>query len=269
MRTTLSAKSWTRSCIWLTLFLALVFTPLAGAREPNTLSPEEKRLEFRLLFNGKDLAGWKHGGNWIAQDGAIRRHAKGGNLVYRESKVPDDFELRFEWKVAAGSNSGIYYRPTQYEYQILDNAEHRDGRNPRTSAASLYFCMPPSQDTTVKPGTWNTGRVVCKGTVIQHWLNGKKVVDFDYADPRWKDNVKLLQWRGGDLTARGAHLLLQDHGDPVAYRSLRIRSIPEDEELISENIVPQELTAAERDVEREKIKSITERRQKRKNSNNK
>ena len=246
---------------WLTLCLAIGLGPAVGADEPNTLSSEEKEAGFRLLFNGKDLTGWKHGGNWTVKQGEISRQGKGGHLVYQESKVPDDFELRFEWKVAEGSNSGIYYRPTQYEYQILHNAKHPDGRNPRTSAASLYFCMPPSKDTTVEPGTWNTGRVVCKGTVIQHWLNGDKVVDFDYADPRWKDNVELLNWRGGDLTARGAHLMLQDHGDPVSYRSMRIRSIPEGEELVSENITPQELTAEQREVEREKIKAIMQRRQ--------
>ena len=87
--------------------------------------------------------------------------------------------------------------------------------NPRTSAASLYFCMAPSHDATKPPMQWNTGRVVCKGTVIQHWLNGKKVIDFDYKDEQFAFNVDLLKKRGGDLAARGANLSLQDHGDPV------------------------------------------------------
>ena len=71
--------------------------------------------------------------------------------------------------------------------------------NARTSAASLYFCMQPSHDATKPVGEWNTGRVICKGTVVQHWLNGKKVVGFDYEDPRWAFNVDLLKKRGGDL----------------------------------------------------------------------
>ncbi len=132
-----------------------------------------------------------------------RRTGKGGSLVYPLKPIPDDFELRFEWKVAPGSNSGVYYRPTQYEFQILDNQKHADGKNPRTSAASLYFCMPPSHDATRPVGQWNTARVVCKGTVIQHWLNGEKVIDFDYTDPKYAEQVKLLKLRGGDLTARG------------------------------------------------------------------
>jgi hypothetical protein len=174
--------------------------------------------------------------------------------------VPNDFELRFEWKVAPGSNSGVYYRPGQYEYQILDNSKHADGRNPRTSAASVYFCMAPSRDATAKPGLWNTARIVCKGTVIQHWLNGEKVVDFDYTNTMWKDNVALLQQRGGDLKARGANLQLQDHGDPVWYRSIRLRAIAEDEQLVSENIAPEKLTAEVLAAERKKLQGIVNRR---------
>ncbi|MEM0897334.1 MAG: family 16 glycoside hydrolase, partial [Verrucomicrobiota bacterium] len=140
--------------------------------------------EFRSLFNGQNFDGWKNSGNWvIADDGSIFREKKGGGLVYTAEKVPDDFELRFEWKVGEKSNSGIYYRPSQYEYQILDNGTHNDGKNPRTSAASLYFCIQPSEDATKPVGEWNTGKVICKGTIVQHWLNGKKVIHFDYADP--------------------------------------------------------------------------------------
>jgi len=233
-----------------------------GAAPPNTLTDKEKELGFQLLFDGHDLDGWQHGGNWKVEAGAITRTGRGGSLVYQEKKVPDDFELRFEWKVGPGSNSGLYYRPTQYEYQILDNAKHRDGQNPRTSAASLYFCMAPAQDTTVQPERWNTGRVVGKGTVIQHWLNGQKVIDFDYADPRWRDNVEMLRQRGGQLEARGANLSLQDHGDPVWYRSIRLRAIPASEPLVSGNIKPQPLTPEQLEAERKKLQGIIQRRQK-------
>lgn len=234
--------------------------PMLLAAEPNTLSTEEEQLGFQLLFNGKNLDGWKQSGNWTVKQGEITRTGRGGNLVFAKSKVPDDFELRFQWKVAPGSNSGIYYRPGQYEYQILDNKKHADGRNPRTSAASLYFCMAPSRDVTVKPGAWNSGRILCKGTVIQHWLNGQKVVDFDYTNSRWKDDVELLRLRGGDVNARGGDLFLQDHGDPVWYRSLRWRKVPADEKLVSENITPQELTPEVRAAEQKKLKGILERR---------
>ncbi|MBG87347.1 MAG: glycosyl hydrolase [Verrucomicrobiales bacterium] len=227
------------------------------------LSANAGEKGFKKLFNGKDLSGWRHGGNWeVLEDGSISRKGKGGSLVYTAAKVPDNFELRFEWKVSPGSNSGIYYRPTQYEYQILDNGKHVDGGNPRTSAASLYFCMAPSHDATKKPGEWNTGRVVCQGTVIQHWLNGKKVIDFDYTDKQFAWNVDLLRKRGGDLTARGANLSLQDHGDPVWYRNIRWRVIRGSEDIGHKTVQPVKIAPGVLEKEAAKLKGILERRAK-------
>ena len=216
---------------------------------------------FDSLFDGTNLDGWKHSGNWIVDDGVITRTGKGGSLVYVDKKIPDNFELRFEWKVAKGSNSGVYYRPGQYEYQILDNSVHADGRNPRTSAASLYFCMQPSEDATNPVGEWNEGRVVCKGTVIQHWLNGKKVIDFDYTDAQWEFNVTMLKHRGAELSNRGANLSLQDHGDPVWYRNIRLRSIPDDEDIQHTAVVPAEISADILKKEKEKLDGILKRRE--------
>ncbi|MFG0264867.1 MAG: DUF1080 domain-containing protein [Rhodopirellula sp. JB055] len=191
----------------------------------------EGHQDFVELSDGKSFAGWEHGGNWRIEDGAFFRAAGGGPLTYKRSPVPDDFELRFEWKVSKGCNSGVYYRPGQVEYQVLDNVGSPYGENPRQAAASLFFCMAPSKDATLPVGEWNRGRVVCKGTVIQHWLNGQKVLDFDYTDPKWAEMVELLAIRGGDLTGRGGELWLQDHGQPVWYRNLRWREIPDDELL--------------------------------------
>ena len=216
--------------------------------------------EFETLFDGKNLEGWQHKGNWKIEDGVITREGRGGSLVYTAKKVPDDFELVFEWKVAEGSNSGVYYRPTQYEYQILDNGKHPDGKNPRTSAASLYFCMPPSHDNTKKPGDWNKGRIICKGTVIQHWLNGEKVVGFDYTDPKYAAEVKMLRQRGGNLDARGANLSLQDHGDPVWYRNIKMRELGPDDQLDRTSVTPQELTPEQKAAEKAKLEGIIERR---------
>src|SRR5215212_4075573 len=146
------------------LLLLCATTPFLFAGEnPNALTAEEMKAGFELVFNGTDLKGFEHKNNWVVENGAIARKDKGGSLTYKAKKVPDDFELRFEWKVAKGSNSGVYYRPGQYEYQVLDNKVHADGKNPRTSAASLYFCMAPSKDATKPVGEWNTGRIVCKG----------------------------------------------------------------------------------------------------------
>ena len=228
----------------------------------NTLSDSEREAGFKVLFNGKDLTGWKHSGNWVVEDGVIARAGKGGSLVFETFKVPDDFELQFQWRVAKGSNSGVYYRPGQYEYQILHNQIHVDGKNPRTSAASLYFCMAPSHDATNAPMKWNTGRIVCKGTVIQHWLNGKKVIDFDYTDRQFAFNVDLLKKRGGDLAARGAYLSLQDHGDPVWYRGIKLRVIPADESIKHKTVLPAKISKEVLEAEAKKLQSIIERRMK-------
>lgn len=209
--------------------LALVlFVFAAGSLQaaPNTLTPEEKAAGFKLIFNGGNLSGWSvPGNNWEARDGAITRTGKGGGIDYSVEPVPDDFELHFEWKISPGGNSGVYYRPGQYEYQVLDNQRHRDGRDPRTNAASLYYAFAPSKDATKPVGEWNTGRIVAHGTKVEHWLNGEKVVDIDYTDPALQDLVERLRKRGGDVNDRGRYLHLQDHGDPVWYRSLRMRAI--------------------------------------------
>lgn len=199
---------------------------------------------FEPLLNGKDFAGWEQKGNWIYEDGAITRKGAGGGLTYKKATIPDDFELRFEWKVAKGSNSGVYYRPGQYEYQILDNQVHADGKNPRTSAASLYFCMAPSKDATKPVGEWNAGAIVCQGSIIQHWLNGVRVIDFDYKNPKWTAEVELLRLRGADLSKRGAYLNLQDHGDPVWYRNILLRPISKDEKIDHQPTTPMAIPEA-------------------------
>jgi hypothetical protein len=239
--------------------LSLNLTVIASASAAD-LSDEERDAGFELLFDGETFEGWEQSGNWTIEDGVIHRAEGGGSLTYKARKVPDDFELRFEWRVAEGSNSGVYYRPGQYEYQILDNDVHADGKNPRTSAASLYFCMQPSHDATRSVGEWNEGRIVCKGTVIQHWLNGEKVVHFDYSDPQWKFNVELLRQRGADLADRGAYLFLQDHGDPVWYRNIRMRELGADDEIDMEPVTPAEIPAEVLAAEREKLEGILRRR---------
>ncbi|WP_339685856.1 DUF1080 domain-containing protein [Gimesia maris] len=246
--------------ICLGCLVLLQFHQTGCTSEPNQLSEQEQLQGFKLLFNGKDLSGWQHSGNWKVEDGIISRAGKGGSLVYETEHVPDNFELKFEWKVGEGSNSGVYYRPGQYEYQILDNNKHVDGKNPRTSAASIYFCLPPSHDATRPVGDWNTGRIVCQRTVIQHWLNGEKVIDLDYTDPRYAWHVELLANRGGDLADRGAKLSLQDHGDPVWYRGIKMRSISDSEKLKRSDVKPAEVSDTVMAAEQRKLQQIMEKR---------
>ena len=243
--------------------LVMAAVQFSHAGSVNELTEAESAAGFEALFDGKSLGdGWEHKGNWKVEDGVITREGKGGSLVYKAKKIPDDFELRFHWKVAKGSNSGVYYRPGQYEYQILDNSVHNDGKNPRTSAASLYFCMAPSHDATKPVGEWNEGRIVCKGTIIQHWLNSKKVIHLDYSDSKWAFNIDMLEKRGAKLPARGAYLSLQDHGDPVWYRAIKLRKLPADENLDMKEVTPAKIADDVLEAERKKLEGIVNRRKK-------
>lgn len=249
------------------VWLGLACAPSLAAEE-RTLPRQEgapregERLAFESLFDGESFAGWEQKGNWAIQDGAFHRKDKGGDLTWKGKLVPDDFELRFEWKVSKGCNSGVYYRPGQYEYQVLDNVGSPYGENPRQVAASLFFCMAPSKDATRPLGEWNEGRIVCKGTIIQHWLNGEAVVCFDYTDPKWAKEIKLLRIRGANLAARGAFLRLQDHGQDVWFRNLRLRAIPAGEKLTRFPFTPMPVSPAALEKENERVRQMLKAKEK-------
>lgn len=240
------------------LFLAVSIPVLASA-----IDPAEEHLGFSSLFDGATFEGWEQSGNWVIEDGAFYRNAKGGSLTYTDATVPDDFELRFEWKVSKGCNSGVYYRPGQVEYQILDNIDSPYGENARQAAASIFFCMAPKKDATRPVGEWNTARILCKGPVIEHWLNGDRVLSFDYTNPKWAEYVELLGARGGDLTGRNGKLWLQDHGQDVWFRNLRWRVIPGEEVVTPDpDFVPMPVTGAALEKEQARVKKMSEAREK-------
>jgi len=121
------------------------------------------------------------------------------------------------------SEGATYY--TGPEFQILDNARHRDGKDPLTSAGSCYGVYAPTQDATRPPGTWNSVRLVVNKNHVEHWLNGTKVVQYELFSPDWEKRVqasKFKQWPNYGRVPRG-HIALQEHGDQVAYRNIRIR----------------------------------------------
>lgn len=197
--------------------------------------------QWRSLFDGSTLSGWHSEGKqsvnpgWAVQDGAIARVGEGaGTLVTNESFA--DFDLYFEWKVAPASNSGIFFwvnerEPngiiTSPEYQILDNARHADGKNPKTSAASNYALNVPVGAVTKPVGQWNEGRITVYRNQVTHVLNGVKVVEYELGSDYWKSlvaNSKFNQWPTYG-TRRSGNIALQDHGDPVWYRNVQIRTV--------------------------------------------
>ncbi|HRN52089.1 MAG TPA: DUF1080 domain-containing protein [Gemmatimonadaceae bacterium] len=147
------------------------------------------------------------------------------------------FELELEWKVGPRGNSGIFYWATEEtgviyenatEMQILDNGGHRDGGSPLTSAGANYALYAPVRDVTRPVGEWNAVRIVARGDTVEHWLNGTKVVEYVARSPEWQqlvDASKFRQWPSYGKASRG-HIGLQDHGDVVSFRAMRIRELP-------------------------------------------
>jgi hypothetical protein len=185
-------------CLALTL-VALAAVNFARAAAPNTLTSEEKATGWKLLFDGRTLSGWrsysseKPPAGWAATDGSIVRTRKSGDLVTKEEF--GDFELSVEWRVAAGTNSGIVYRArlsgdktdrTGPEYQIVDANLFASRKaagvvHPKGETAALYDLLAPKSSPMKPTGEWNTTRIVVRGWKIEHWLNGEKVVDVDWA----------------------------------------------------------------------------------------
>lgn len=223
----------------LTVLATLALAACAGAQETmNTLTDAERAAGWKLLFDGETLEGWR-GYNmaglppsWAVEDGTITRVAGGGDLITEEQF--EDFELAFEWRVEEGGNSGVFYRgveglPVIYhgapEYQVLDDANHADGRSPVTSAGSNYALHPAPRGVVKPAGEWNSGRIVVRGNAVEHWLNGTQVVTYELSSEEWKRLVaesKFVEWPAYGMAERG-HIGLQDHGDRVWYRNLKIR----------------------------------------------
>jgi hypothetical protein len=210
---------------------------------PNTLKREEARDGFKLLFNGKDLTGWrvyKAGpppAQWTVVDGAMHLVARGGgDLVTEQEYGP--FDLRLEWKIAPGGNSGVMYLVKELdrarntyntgpEMQVLDDAAHPDGRIPSHRAGALYDFAEPFAAAAKPVGEWNEARVLYTGDRIEHWLNGVKVAETSYGDAQWLAkvaNTKFKTMPDFGLASTG-RIALQDHGDQVWYRSVRIRTL--------------------------------------------
>jgi len=207
----------------------------------NTLTAEERAAGWRLLFDGRTTAGWRGfrmdsmPAGWQVVDGALTRTGRGGDIITTEQFAT--FELALEWRVDSGGNSGIMFRVTEDsdatyksgpEMQVLDDDAHRDGQSRLTAAGSNYGLHPAPAGVVRPAGQWNLVRIVVRGPHVEHWLNGTKVVEYELGGPDWEAKVKaskFAQWPGYGRAPRG-HIALQDHGDRVAYRNIKIRALP-------------------------------------------
>lgn len=224
-----------------------------GESAPNTLTEMEVLEGWKLLFDGKTTAGWR-GYNlaafpeagWKIENGTLQvigsgaGEAGGGGDIITEKKF-SNFELSLEWKVSEGGNSGIFYlaqeKPDQPiwksapEMQILDNERHPDGTlgvDGNRAAGALYDLIPGRMDVVNPAGEWNHVKIlVYKGTVV-HWVNGYQVLEYHLWTDDWKNMVKNSKFKDYEdfvNTAKEGHIGLQDHGDDVWFRNIRIREL--------------------------------------------
>jgi hypothetical protein len=222
---------------------------------PNNLSDYEQNSGWKLLFDGKSSTGWVGAykpdfpaRGWEIRDGILRvlssagkESANGGDIV--TTKEYTAFDLSFDFKMTPGANSGVKYFVTLMEnntgsaigleYQILDDSLHPDakmGRDGNRTLASLYDLIPSNkQKQFIRPiGQWNTGRIIVfPNNHVEHYLNGVKVLEYERGSKEFNDLVAISKykiWKNFGLAPQG-RILLQDHGNEVSFRSIKIREL--------------------------------------------
>lgn len=214
----------------------------ADVQDEAALTDEEPDDGWRLLFDGSTTDGWRaYNGDdvpdsWHAEDGLLVFDGSGGGDIITTDEF-ENFELALDWRIEPGGNSGIFYRaaatddPIYFsapEYQLLDDAGHADGQAEITSAGSNFAVHPVPRGVVRPAGEWNSSRIVADGNHIEHWLNGERVVEYELHSDDWNERVansKFSAWPDYGQSARG-HIGLQDHGNRVEFRNIRIRVLP-------------------------------------------
>jgi hypothetical protein len=219
----------------------------------NTLTEAENADGWELLFNGTSLDGWKRynhdtiGPLWSVKDGMIicdgsglgeGSGAMGGSLTTTRSF--GNFELSVDWKISPGGNSGILYHvvespeyghdyETGPEYQVMDDGGWTgDKLRPAQLAGSNYDMFEAPATKKVMPvGEWNNSKIIYNNGHVEHWLNGEKVVEFEEGSEEYNNRYQSSKWveyPGWNKFKEGA-ISLQDHGAPVYYRTIKIKSL--------------------------------------------
>jgi hypothetical protein len=220
-------------------------TSKAEEHKINTLSLDEKGAGWELLFNGKNLDGWKkfNGGEvtgWIVKDGILNNSGigsdHGGDIISKRQEFKD-FELYLEWNSNPNSNSGIFYHAKEGivdkiyqaapEYQLIDDGGFDGKIHADQHSGACYAMYPPLGDAVKPAGEWNAARIIVKGTHVEHHLNGKKVVEYDFFTDDWKDCKANSKWKDEEHYGmeKSGGIGLQDHGGLTRYRNIKIRKL--------------------------------------------
>ena len=215
-----------------TLMMLMLAAPLGGQQSGRASG------EWKSLLAKDGATAWRGyrqqtlPDGWQVIDGALTRTGRGGDIITRDQFT--DFELILEYNLAPGANSGVFFRVTEDdpviwheapEVQVIDNA--RTDLQPEQTAGANYDLHAPTRDATKPAGQWNELRILVHGNHVEHWVNGTKVIDYELASDDWKKRVQASKFKEYPRfgTARRGHIGLQDHGDRVAYRNIRIREL--------------------------------------------
>ncbi len=240
---TRAAGAWRPALIVAALMLAAC-AGRVDSPAPIASTPEGTPVEHAwiALFDGSSPAALRgYGGeafpdSWVVEGGEL--HAlPGPGVDLITSEMFADFELEFDWRVSPGGNSGVLYRVVEGsepswtsgpEYQVLDDAGHLDGQDPLTSAAALYGLIAPNADKRLAPvGTYDTGRIVVHDGHVEHWLNGSRVVVYDWNGTDVRPLIDASKFRDltGFMSADAGGVVIQHHGEEVWFRNVRIRRL--------------------------------------------
>jgi hypothetical protein len=222
----------------------------------NTLSAEETAQGWILLFNGKTGEGWRgvnktvFPAGWVVEDGLLRcvgsgrgeaGSENGGDILYAARQF-SNFDLKLEWKISKGGNSGVFYLGkeipgkeiwrTAPEFQVLDNDNHPDamlGKDGNRKAGSLYDLIPAKPQNTKPAGEWNSIEIICyQGTVV-HKQNGETILEYHLWTPEWNELVRNSKFPSYNPdwanVPKEGYIALQDHGNDVWYRNIKIRPL--------------------------------------------
>ena len=223
-------------------YVLLVFVVAVNNSAAAEKSSDKKEKRFFSLFNGVSTDQWMNARSgkfpekgWIIEDGCLKHVAKGGGGDIITRKKYEEFDFRFEWKVAKGANSGVKYFIIRergslgHEYQVLDDKNHPDGaKGANRQTAAFYDVLDPAKDKPLKPvGEFNSSRILVKGDTVKHFLNGKVVLRYKLGSEELKAAIAKSKFKNLKIFGQrlAGHILLQDHGDAVWYRNIRIRDL--------------------------------------------
>ncbi len=229
------------------LLALLAAAPIFAADAPvNELGEKEKAAGWKLLFDGDDASPWWRGykkdglpDGWKVENDALVRKGKGGDIITKDQF--DSFEFSIDWKISPGGNSGVMFKVketdgapwfTGPEAQIQDNEKGHDPQK----AGWLYQFYAAEVDTTKPAGQWNNFILRCQKTArgtyhCTHWMNGVKYVDYEIGSADWNERLAKSKFKDKPDFAKAAagHICLQDHGNEVAFRNIKIRTLPTEE----------------------------------------